>query len=340
MNKQSLILISLALLGLTGQSAYALDEKQVLLDSCYLEQIKVADASRSLAEIKSWCEQSMANKLTSAGKELSPLKKRIIRERSTLDNPSVITPHKPSYMLPITYSAEPGTNPHASPEGSDGNLDNLEAKFQISFKAPLADSLLMKKDVLFFGFTVQSYWQMYNSEISSPFRETNYQPEIFYGFVNDYKVGQWTNLINVVGIEHQSNGLAQPFSRSWNRLYAQFVWENDDWVVMFKPWYRLKEDKKTEPNQADGDDNPDIEKYMGYFEFSSMYKWDEQTFAVMLRNNLRADNYGAIQLDWSFPMGRRFRGYAQYFNGYGESLIDYNQRIERFGIGVSLTDLF
>ena len=77
-------------------------------------------------------------------------------------------------------------------------------------------------DVLFFGFTLQSYWQMYNSDISSPFRETNYQPEIFYGFINDLKVGEWTNRVNIIGIEHQSNGRTQPLSRSWNQNLCQF----------------------------------------------------------------------------------------------------------------------
>ena len=65
----------------------------------------------------------------------------------------------------------------------------------------------------------------------------------------------------------------------------------------------------------------------------------EHEFSFMTRNNLNSDNRGALQLDWSFPMWGRLRGYAQYFNGYGESMIDYNADIQRFGIGILLTDI-
>ena len=90
----------------------------------------------------------------------------------------------------------------------------------------------------------------------------------------------------------------------------------------------------------DGDDNPDIEDFMGNFEFSIVYRKNDYELGLMLRNNLDTDeNRGAIQLDWTFPMHRRFRGYVQVFNGYGESLIDYDANITRVGIGILLSDL-
>ena len=77
---------------------------------------------------------------------------------------------------------------------------------------------------------------------------------------------------------------------------------------------------------------------MGYGELRFGYKMGEYNLGMMLRNNLRSENRGAVQLDWSFPINNRFRGYVQYFNGYGESLIDYNDSVNRLSIGIMLTD--
>jgi phospholipase A1 len=99
-----------------------------------------------------------------------------------------------------------------------------------------------------------------------------------------------------------------------------------------KGWYRI-------PESAEDDDNPNIEDYLGYGEVWAYYFWKGNRFGIMLRNNLHLDtNRGAVQLEWSFPILERIGGYLQYFNGYGESLLDYNHRVNRIGIGFILKE--
>jgi len=79
---------------------------------------------------------------------------------------------------------------------------------------------------------------------------------------------------------------------------------------------------------------------MGYFELTAGYDFGENHLAAMIRNNLRADNKGALQLDWIFPIWdlTDVRGYVQYFNGYGESMIDYNTSTNRLSIGFIMSE--
>ena len=110
----------------------------------------------------------------------------------------------------------------------------------------------------------------------------------------------------------------------------EFIAERGNLYASLKPWWRIPETSK--------DDNPDIEKYLGNFELRLLQKYENHTFGLMLRNNLQSENYGAVQLDYTFPIGKRLRGYLQIFNGYGESLIDYNHYNKRIGIGIMLTN--
>lgn len=331
-------------LSLWASTAYGTQSE----DECLLNALKNASASTTATALRAQCVQAPANQATSsappaqavAGTPSSAVSRRLQQERNVDGNPFGLTAHKRNYILPITYNSNPNNEPYQlAGSGETEPLDKTEAKFQLSVKVPLIEQLLTEDDRLDFAFTVQSYWQVYNDEFSSPFRETNYNPELFYQFGNDWKLGGWTNSIIRLGAEHQSNGRTQLLSRSWNRLYAQFVFENDNWAIAFKPWYRLPEDGKDDPLKAEGDDNPDIDDYMGYFELNAAALYGEHEFGAMLRNNLRSENKGALQLDWSFPLYGRLRGYAQYFNGYGESLIDYNASSQRVGVGILLTDV-
>lgn len=80
---------------------------------------------------------------------------------------------------------------------------------------------------------------------------------------------------------------------------------------------------------------------MGYFELRDAYKWNDHVFSIMSRNNLESGfDEGAFEAGWSFPLGNwpYLKGYVQYFTGYGESLIDYDKKVNRIGLGIILTD--
>ncbi|EKE67289.1 phospholipase A [Gallaecimonas xiamenensis] len=259
------------------------------------------------------------------------VEQRVNREKSTTENPFVITPHQPNYLLPAYYNSNIDASSYAGELAEGEKLDSMEVKFQVSLKFPLAMNLFGGNNSLWVAYTQQSFWQAYNSGLSSPFRETNYEPEAFMAFdVSDDWFGIKPKFVTL-GVVHQSNGRSDPYSRSWNRIYANFVFETDNAVFQIKPWYRIHESRED-------DNNPNIERYLGYGEFTGVYVMGDYSLDFMLRNNLRSDNKGAMQLGFTFPLWGKLRGYVQYFNGYGESLIDYNHTTQSIGLGIMLTN--
>ena len=105
--------------------------------------------------------------------------------------------------------------------------------------------------------------------------------------------------------------------------------------MMIRPWYRFDEDAKD-------DNNPDIKDYVGRGDITAFYRKNDHDFSLMLRHSLKGgdDSHGAVQFDWSFPIRGKLRGQFQLFDGYGESLIDYNHRATYVGLGVSLLNWY
>ncbi|WP_148861447.1 phospholipase A [Marinobacter fonticola] len=244
--------------------------------------------------------------------------------------------HRPTYILPYTYVHSPNDRPYSPRTGFteyDNSLDYDEAKYQISFKVPLLTGFFDDKTTLWFGYTQLSFWQVFNDDASKPFRETNYEPEIFARYAAQWNIGPGRLEALTLGINHQSNGQSEPRSRSWNRVLGGVAYTYDRWLFMVQPWYRIPEDESE-------DDNPDIENYVGYANYWAVYKIDEQrTLSMKLLNNLKSnDNRTSVELGYSFPLGDTVKGYIHYYNGYGESLIDYNERIQRIGIGIMLNE--
>ncbi|TYK65728.1 phospholipase A [Colwellia echini] len=241
-------------------------------------------------------------------------------------NPFTISQYKRNYILPITYITNP--NPETG--------DNIEAKYQISIKLPFYLEQ-DKSSGLFVGFTTKSYWQLYSSSLSKPFRATDYEPEIFYSWANELSIlGFKFNGIQL-GFNHQSNGQSNEFSRSWNRLFASVLFSDDTSLYYIKAWYRIPEGEKETTLSVDGDDNPDITDFLGNMELGYGTKWGDFELVGKLRNNLKLDdNKGSIELNISYPITDNYDILLQYFNGYGDSLIDYNRHQSRIGLGMQL----
>lgn len=310
---------------------------------CVLEQSELADGNTPISEIKSFCaaetniETNTENTGAQSPGEVSPSPTE--PDKSYRQHRLAISPHKSNYVLPLAYNHTPNNEPFAD-ELNGGELDNVEIEFQISIKVQLFDDVIGNNGDIFVAYTGQSWWQAYNSDLSSPFRETNYEPEVFLNFDTKWNIFGWHIYQVAPGLVHESNGRNIPLSRSWNRFYVNASAEYNNWFVNFKPWYRIPDEEKETPTDTSGDDNPDIGFYMGNFELTTGYRSGEHRLSAMVRNNLRSDNKGAIQLDWSFPLKftENVRGYLQIFSGYGESLIDYNVHTQRISLGFIVTE--
>ncbi len=249
-------------------------------------------------------------------------------------HPLSLVSHKPNYLIGSYYFTKPQSTPFESQfPDSDISIDPVELKFQLSLKTLLFSDLFGQTGDLWVGYTNRSFWQAFNNSRSSPFRETNHEPEAWFDFATDRQLGPVRFKGVNLGMVHQSNGKWGETSRSWNRIFGLFMFQKDNLYFAIKPWWRISE------SRAD-DDNPDIGKHMGNFEFYALEEWRNQTLGIMIRNNLRPDknNHGALQIDYTFPLHNQLRGYIQWFSGYGESLIDYDHEVNTLGIGIMLAN--
>ena len=293
--------------------------------------------------LKARIGQTVSNIYASEGSKLTP-------NLSLLDSRWELSPesklgtwnirsYQPIYLMPGFWTSKKNELPESENpnniETEKQNLTSTEAKFQLSLKTKAVENILGNNGDLWLGYTQSSRWQVYNSEESRPFRETNYEPEASFVLRTNYDLFGLNWRMLGLTINHQSNGRSDPLSRSWNRVMLNLGFEKDNFALMVRPWYRFEENR-------DDDNNPEIKNYIGRGDMTAFYRHNEHDFSLMLRHTLKGgdDNRGAIQFDWSFPISGRLRGQFQLFDGYGESLIDYNHRATYVGLGVSLMNWF
>ena len=233
--------------------------------------------------------------------------------------------HYDNYLLLANYSNSTNDGPFEDYTPAGIKAKHVELTYEISFKVKLMEQIAQLPLDLWFGYTQQSYWQAYNRAASSPFRETNYQPELMLVTPLNFHIGDFALRYANLGLMHQSNGQTSTLSRSWNRVYGELGMEDGPFELTARLWKRLD-------NARSDNDNIDIVDYMGHGDLRLAYHWDGNEISMLARHNLQT-GHGALQLDWAFPLAANLKGYVQGFSGYGESLIDYNYSQKSVGAG-------
>lgn len=225
-----------------------------------------------------------------------------------------------------------------------------EHKIQLSIRTKIAKGLLTSgpgdsddHDSLWFGYTQKSYWQLFSTGLSRPFRVTDHEPEMIYIYPHQIPLaGGWSYRLSGLGLVHQSNGQALPLSRSWNRVYLmgaaeKILGQDASLMLQGRLWNRLRE-------PSGDDDNPGIEDYVGRAELTGSWQISKShTLGLTLLHSLRSDARGSARLDWmlapaSSPNHTGLRYHLQLFSGYGDSLLDYNRKRTVLSVGLSLVD--
>ncbi len=327
--------VTAALLAIPA-SSLAAEQPGSSLDTCLLNALKRAGSTTTVGELRKACEQQVGTTAESISEqpvepalayEQNALEARMADEAGTVERPFAITAYRPNYLL-WSHMDKPNQPPFEDATTLSEPVDDNEMQFQVSIKAPVWRNMFGSNFDTYVSYTSRSYWQLFN-DLSAPFRETNYEPEIY---VRDYTRHELLGLdLNgwSLGFNHQSNGRGEPLSRSWNRIMGRaLVGTGDDLGFLLRAWYRIPESEKD-------DDNPGIYKYLGYGDIRAIWTPNRNTFTAMIRPGTKDTGF---ELTWSYPISQVFRVYAQYYNGTGESLIDYDYDMERFSIGIALND--
>ncbi|MES2739638.1 MAG: phospholipase A [Pseudomonadota bacterium] len=236
-----------------------------------------------------------------------------------------LRPHRDNYLLLANYSTSSNDAPFEQFTPAGLKSKHVELTYQLSFKVKALEGIANSPVDLWFGYTQQSFWQAYNRAASSPFRETNYQPELMIVLpINKELAGLDFRYLNF-GAVHQSNGQTSTLSRSWNRIYGELGVERGNFTLATRVWKRLDNDKSD-------NDNLDIIDFMGHGDMRAAYRNNGHEFSVTGRRNF-STRHGSIQAGWGFPLATNLKGYMQLFSGYGQSLIDYNYSQKSLGGG-------
>lgn len=218
--------------------------------------------------------------------------------------------------------------------GPKPTRENSNVKFQISIQQKLTRSTLPWNTYLYLFYTQKAFWNVLQPSL--PFTDLNFNPGIgwckpFFSSVTGRYVGKLTLIL-----EHESNGRDSIQSRSWNRVaVAGNVLLDQNIMVFGKIWVPI----------IDSPHNKDILKYIGIYQCGMQVMSNNRRFGASVVLTKRCDwnpfNFNTeVNLKWRiFPSDNQYL-FVQYYNGYGEGLLEYNKFHSELRVGICLSPTF
>ena len=287
------------------------------LDECLRrEVIRRENDTRTVSELRQRCaeRESTPESADALIADSAPVVQQVQPRYDDAIENTFFLPYKSNYIVFGSMQNDDGSPPFSG--------QTLDIKFELGMKFSLFPQIEEFKALkpLKFGYSQRSWWDI--SESSAPFKEHNYNPEVFWDFTESLLRPSSTprlHLVDYVGYEHQSNGLDGLDSRSWDRVYAQRELRlSEAWAWTIKYWHILNL----------GDFNEDIQDYLGQAEITThidLNNWANINIKTSKGHETETINY---QVDLILPMSQwvNSRFVLSYYNGYGEALISYNKK--------------
>ena|SRR6478609_7556165 len=209
--------------------------------------------------------------------------------------------------------------------------EDPNAKFQFGFRYQIADTDYKWVNGFNFAYTQTSLWDL--SAPSAPFFDSSYKPELLYAYerVLGGRTTNWYRLDLQVGAQHESNGKDGADSRNVNIAYFR-----PTFTLGYPDSLHLTLQPRVWSYISEMTNNPDIDEYRGYFDLRAILTYKDLQLSALGRMGKEGNNYSAqIDLTYRIPKTGIYLD-VQYFTGYGESLLLYNQRSDMLRAGIAL----
>lgn len=291
-----------------------------------------ADADPILLSVPEWNTPALALALPQSG---APIEQAAVQDASVVEQPLATSPvrQRANHFLgnlsvhePVYAVYGPGTN-------TDARLQ-LSFKYQLFGRRSDSGERTSWLNGVHFAYTQRMFWDL--GARSSPFRNIDFQPEVFYE-ISPIRLADNLVLGGTAGFRHESNGRGGDESRSHNQLFIQPMA-----TVALANDYFLRVGPRVWTFVGKRSDNPDIAHYRGNTGlFVQIGKEDGIQLSTTSRLNFGSGK-GAFGADISYPLpalwsgGPDFYLYGQSFVGYGENLFDYNHNTRRFRVGIAV----